>query len=47
MDEHKNKKDKKEQAVSCALRGSAVCPKPDKCDGLDRQCTKWINHSGR
>lgn len=35
------------QMISCALLGSKVCPKPDKCNGIERKCTIWRNHSGK
>ena len=42
----KEKKDSKIK-VSCVLKGSKKCPKPNECNGIIRQCTVWINHSGR
>ena len=32
--------------VKCAIRGCIPCPNTE-CDGLNRKCSKWINHSAR
>lgn len=42
-------KEKKDTGIkaTCVLKESKKCPKPNQCDGINRQCTIWINHSGR
>lgn len=37
----------KKQTILCPLLGSNLCPKPQKCNGLKRECTLWRIHSGR
>ena len=32
--------------MECAIRGAIPCPKTE-CDGLNRMCSKWVNHSAR
>ncbi len=44
--ETKEKKNKGIKAL-CMLKGSKKCPKPKQCDGINRQCLIWLNHSGR
>lgn len=35
------------QPIACSLHQSHVCPLPDKCDGIHRQCDFWRTCSGR
>lgn len=35
------------QKIPCALHGSHLCPKPKECNGINRLCTIWEDHSGR
>lgn len=43
----KQKKEKSGQVIPCALLHSKICPKPKECDGINRLCSAWKNHSGR
>ena len=38
---------KKGQIVACVLKGTSQCPKPKECNGMERQCNAWFDHSGR
>lgn len=34
--------------IPCSLQGSKqVCPHPNECDGLNRICNLWRNHSSK
>ncbi|MCI9177034.1 MAG: hypothetical protein HFJ28_00225 [Clostridia bacterium] len=47
MKDKENVQKKTGQEISCALHGSPICPKPNECDGINRQCRIWQSHSGR
>ena len=46
-DEAKEEVDNNSCKIVCALFGTVLCPLPDKCNGFDRLCNNWKNHSSR
>ena len=33
--------------ITCALYQTGACPFPTTCDGKNRQCNAWKNHSSK
>ena len=47
MKDQEQKTKQTSSKTMCALKGSHICPKPKECDGLERKCNVWQNHSAK